>query len=279
MLFAVSVMVFPALVSAATPEPMPPCSRSWYEAVERQLPTGDGFGHGPDIGSDEWKSVIEFKLAVRDKPGVPGRDDAAWCGYIDARLTGQLPGSAQTVQAPAASGPSFPCDKVRSGSIEAMVCGDQALSALDRQMAEVYSAASAKAAGMRPPPSLAAEQRGWIKGRNDCWKSTDQRECVRDEYLRRIAELQASYRLVSSIGPVRFACDGNPANEVTVTFFRTEPSTMIAERGDSVSLMYQQPSGSGIRYEGRNESFREHQGQAIIRWGHGAKEMVCQKKP
>ena len=59
------------------------CTDAWYRSVEAKLPTGDGQGHGPDGGSDEWKSVVEFKLGIRGKPGVPARDSAAWCTYID----------------------------------------------------------------------------------------------------------------------------------------------------------------------------------------------------
>jgi uncharacterized protein len=117
----------------------------------------------------------------------------------------------------------------------------------------------------------------WIKGRNECRKSDDKNGCVRDEYLRRIAELQARYRLVPGHGPVRFICDGNPANELITTFFQTEPPTLIAEHGDSVSLMYLQPSGSGTKYKGRNETFWEHQSEALITWGVGAPEMHCKK--
>jgi membrane-bound inhibitor of C-type lysozyme len=95
---------------------------------------------------------------------------------------------------------------------------------------------------------------------------------------RRIAELQARYRLVDGNGPVRYECEGNAANEVVVTFFQTEPPTLIAERGDTVSLMYLQPSGSGARYQGRNESFWEHQGEALITWGYGTREMRCKKR-
>jgi uncharacterized protein len=109
--------------------------------------------------------------------------------------------------------------------------------------------------------------KGWIKGRNECWKASDWRECVKNEYEHRIVELQAWYRLVPTNGPVSFICDGNPANEVVVTFFRTEPQTLIAEHGDSVSLMYLQPSGSGSKYQGRNETFWEHQGEATITLG------------
>ena len=176
------------------------------------------------------------------------------------------------------AGPSYSCAEVETGSIEALICADSDLAALDRKLAEVYKAALAKAVNEHPPV-LKAEQRGWIKGRNECWKSGDKRKCVAEEYRLRIAELQARYRLVPARGPFAFACDGNAANEVTVTYFETDPPTLIAERGDSVSVMYRQPAASGIRYQGRNESFWEHQGEARITWGYGAPEMHCQRAP
>jgi hypothetical protein len=43
-------------------------------------------GHGPDPGSEEWRSVVEFKLGIRDQPGVPDRNSQAWCEFIDERL-------------------------------------------------------------------------------------------------------------------------------------------------------------------------------------------------
>jgi len=66
-------------------------------------------------------------------------------------------------------------------------------------MAAVYAAA--KKAVNEYPPVLKAEQHGWIKGRNDCWKEADKRKCVEESYRRRIAELQSRYRLVSAKGP------------------------------------------------------------------------------
>jgi uncharacterized protein len=176
------------------------------------------------------------------------------------------------------AGPSFSCNSVEAGSIEEMICKDDALASLDRSLSEVYKQASAKAINERPPV-LATEQRGWIKGRDDCWKSTDPQACVTEEYERRIAELQARYRLVPATGPFTFTCNGEPANEIVVTYFQTEPRTLIAERGDSVSLMYIQPSGSGTKYQGRNESFWEHQGEATVTWGYGEPEIICTRAP
>jgi uncharacterized protein len=175
-----------------------------------------------------------------------------------------------------AQGPSFDCSKA-SGSIEEMVCRDDELSALDRKLAGVYAAASKIAVSERPPV-LTSEQRGWIKGRNDCWKSQTPRDCTASAYRLRIAELQARYRLVPPKGPFWYFCNDNPRDEVVVNFFQTDPPTLIAERGDQVSLMVLQPSGSGSKYQGRNESFWEHQGEAVVVWGYGSPEMRCKKR-
>lgn len=175
-----------------------------------------------------------------------------------------------------AEGASFDCGKAQAGSIEELICADSALSELDCTLADVYAAAQDKARNEQPP-TLRAEQRGWIKGRDECWKSDDRRRCVEDEYKRRIAELQARYRLVAGVGPFVFTCEGNQANEVVATFFQTDPPTLIAERGDSVSLMYLEPAGSGAKYRGRNETFWEHQGEALVTWGYEAPEMRCKR--
>jgi uncharacterized protein len=245
------------------PQATTPCSDSWYRSIEEKIATSDAQGHGPDIGSDEWKSVVEFKLGIRGKPNLPERDSEAWCSHVDqivwaSRMSSKSDGDPE--EAASAGGPSYDCEKAGAGSVEALICEDKELSALDLKLSDVYAAASQKASNEHPPV-LKVEQRGWIKGRNDCWKSDDRRGCVRDEYK------------------VRFLCDGNPANEVVTIVFQTDPPTLIAERGDSVSLMYLQPSGSGAKYQGRNETFWEHQGEALITWGYGAREMRCKQVP
>lgn len=273
------------VAQAADMASQPLCSDAWNLMIDAKVTSGDGQGHGPDIGSDEWKSTIEFRLGVRGKPDMPPRDSENWCRYIGHLVTARAevirPVAKPTAVQPTASatsGPTFDCSKVQPQSIEAMICGDAELAALDRKLSEVYAAASAKAKNEHPPV-LRTEQRGWINGRNACRKSSDQRDCVRTEYVRRVAELQARYRLVPGRGPFAFACDGNPANLVVVTYFQTEPAAMIAERGDSVSLMFVQRSASGAKYQGRNETFWEHQGMATITWGDGAPEMRCTLKP
>lgn len=174
----------------------------------------------------------------------------------------------------AALGPSFDCRARDLASAARLVCQDPALAALDRQLAQVYAQARAKATNEHPPV-LKATQRGWVKGRDDCWKAPDLRACVEASYRQRISELQARYRLVPMRGPFFWACNGQQANELVVTFFATEPATLIAVRGDQSALMTQVPAASGTHYEGPNESFWEHQGEATVRWGFGAPEMRC----
>lgn len=62
------------------------CTEDWFRMVEDQLATGDGQGHGPDPGSLEWRSVVEFKLEIRGDPSVPPAESDQWCNYINERI-------------------------------------------------------------------------------------------------------------------------------------------------------------------------------------------------
>lgn len=176
-----------------------------------------------------------------------------------------------------AEGPSFECGNAEKGSVEEIICSDPVLSELDVKMSSVYKEAEKKAADEKPPV-LKAEQRGWIKGRDDCWKSDNEKECIKETYLYRIAELQARYSLVDKKGPIFYGCDGNPKNEVVITFYETQPPTLVAEYGDTTSLMYLVPSGSGSKYQGRNESAWIKGNEARVKWGFDSREMNCKQK-
>jgi len=77
-----ALLVFNVGAAAGGGDPKP-CSGEWYRFVEQQVISADGQGHGPDIGSDEWKGVVEFRLGIRGQPGIPARDSDEWCRYID----------------------------------------------------------------------------------------------------------------------------------------------------------------------------------------------------
>ena len=86
------------------------------------------------------------------------------------------------------SQPSYDCVRAQ-GTVENFVCRDSELAALDRRLAAVFELAKVPVSG-EDLRQLRAIQRGWIKGRNDCWKSSVARTCVKNSYLQRIAELE-----------------------------------------------------------------------------------------
>lgn len=59
------------------------CSNDWYDLVEKQIFTDDNRGHGSDVGSTEWRSVVEFKLGIRDNKQIPPLESEQWCNYIN----------------------------------------------------------------------------------------------------------------------------------------------------------------------------------------------------
>lgn len=181
----------------------------------------------------------------------------------------------QTVPVSPAVNAALPVlDCTTAQGVAQLICDDDELTALDRQLSEVLEAVEDQVPETQRP-RLRATQQGWVKIRDECVTQGDKRSCVAKAYRRRIAELQAQHRLVGQRGPVRFVCGDRPANEVTVTWFSTDPKTLIAERGDSESLMYRQ-SGAGSDYRGRNESLSEHEQTITIVWGHGAPQITCQ---
>ena len=65
-----------------------PCTPEWYSVVERTVGVGDGHGHGPDLGSLEWRSAVEFKLGIREDPTTPDPSGDEWCGHINGIIVG-----------------------------------------------------------------------------------------------------------------------------------------------------------------------------------------------
>ena len=197
------------------------------------------------------------------------RDLTKWLAGVGCLLA--LP-----MLAAAADGPTFDCAKAH-GEVEKLICSDASLAALDRKLAEAYKAASAKATG-KMLSTLKAEQRGWVKGRDDCWKTSGEtpawitatwtvssvKDCVAAQYEIRTSELQAVWRLVQP-KTVSYACQNNPANEVVANFFATEPPTIRLERGDRTVTLWQIPAGGG-KYEGQNVSL-VHDGDTVqVSW-------------
>ena len=94
-----------------------------------------------------------------------------------------------------ANQPGFDCSKVERQSCEAIICSSNTLMDLDRELSNIYKQALEKAA---KEDMLKAHQRGWIKGRNECWKVEDAKAYMADLYKDRIQELKEKYHLGDS---------------------------------------------------------------------------------
>ncbi len=137
----------------------------------------------------------------------------------------------------AQEGPSFDCAQAES-SAEKLICEDTELAALDRRLADRFAAAVTAAQSLdvgadETTDTLRAMQRGWISGRDECWKEPDLRACVKSEYLQREAELVAELMLEPPSQTLELVC-GQRA--LTVDTFATEFSGIRVEEGDSVYI-------------------------------------------
>jgi uncharacterized protein len=79
--------------------------------------------------------------------------------------------------------PSFECAKATTKT-EKTICGSQALTILDGEMAGWY-----RTLVRGDHPSAAVEQKRWIKSRNQCEITIHQENCLIDLYTRRVKEL------------------------------------------------------------------------------------------
>ena len=160
--------------------------------------------------------------------------------------------------------------------MEKLICQDAGLAALDRRMADVFAAAI-----QAWPADVAAEQRayqrGWIAGRNECWKDPDPRACTEQSYRTRIVELQIKSGQLVAPKAVGFACTGGKDEPFLATFYNeTDPPSAVFTYGDDQVVAFVAPSGSGARYTAANVEYWEHQGEATVQWF--GTELKCRPK-
>ncbi|MGF1685098.1 lysozyme inhibitor LprI family protein [Photobacterium japonica] len=171
---------------------------------------------------------------------------------------------------PVAVTPTFDCKKAQ-GEVENLICQQADLATLDQQMATVY----AEAMKRLPKDDLATQkamQRGWIKGRNECWKANDVKACTQSAYKTRIVELQVMSGQLDVPAPVTLRCvktDAANASDtsqpMTAVFYnQTDPASLVLTSVDSQWLLLGTRTGSGIRYVGQNVMYEEHQGNVTI---------------
>jgi uncharacterized protein len=198
-------------------------------------------------------------------------------GALSGALAGALSGLAVTA---AAAETSFDCARAASAGEQA-VCADETLAALDRRLAAVWREALAAARGVADAdtavPRLRAEQRGWIKGRDDCWKAEiGVAACVEAAYRDRIAALQAAWMLVAAAPPVFYRCDDR--SELVVTVMASDTPTARLERGDTTVVAWRRPATEGVRYVGPfGVTLHAQDGAAAVVWDPYAPPLTCRR--
>ncbi|MCW3171847.1 MliC family protein [Shewanella subflava] len=159
--------------------------------------------------------------------------------------------------------PSFNCNKAQ-GSIEELICQSEELSQLDTQLQPLYSQAI-KQLNLNDAKILTAEQRGWIKGRNDCWKADDKTECTRVSYQTRITELQISAASINVPSPTYYQCNNESALQLSAYFYN---DTLIPAVVFSYHTAHQPPSEPAIGFITRTASGAKYQAQHASLWTH-----------
>ena len=147
----------------------------------------------------------------------------------------------------AQDGPSFDC-AAASTSAEELICSDPELAALDRRLQARFKAAVDAAEARLPAalPDLRAMQRGWVKGRDDCWKGRDLRDCVEFNYLRREVQLVAAWSLDEPVWIATYYCGEGP--EARVSFYETELPSVRIESGAETDVAVADPTAENARY-------------------------------
>ena len=167
-------------------------------------------------------------------------------------------GAPALAQPAGAAAPSFDCAKAGSAA-EKLVCSDPRLAAMDRETARLYRLASTDP--KLPAGQLAqlkGAQRGWIKGRDDCWKDDDQRGCIVSSYAQRVHELRQASKAARAVvpaagstGPLPYHCDGLDGL-IGVTFLNVGGGAAYLQWKDRGIGMTQASGAPGAHYAGKS---------------------------
>lgn len=198
--------------------------------------------------------AVALLLAACSKPETPAEPAAAETVAVEPTAPAAVPPPTGPVT------PSFDCAKAQSEA-ETMVCADYGLAALDNRLAEVYAAELAKPAAAK---DLAARQRGWVKGRDECWKADDKKLCVEEEYRTRIAELQINSPGAMAASAVGFRCDDNSKPFTMAYYNDLDDKPAVITFGNDQAIIFPQPAASGTQYGRKGITYREHQGKANV---------------
>jgi len=184
----------------------------------------------------------------------------------------------QVAQSAAAS-PSFDCASVKAGSTEALICKDEELSALDREVDRLYRKVKEQTTA-EDFKTIHAMQIGWLSGRDESWKQEDPRKFILDAYKERIAVLSVQAGEVMAPAPVDYACTGGEFDSLVASFYSTVPPVGVFTRvpgGDWPQYVATGWSDSGsIHYNTGGLDFVDRDGRVELNWAGTL--MRCERK-
>ena len=162
--------------------------------------------------------------------------------------------------------PAFDCGKAE-GEVEQLICADDELAEMDLRLAKTYSQASQNIP-REERDSFRAEQRGWIKGRNDCWKAEDVRSCVAFSYQSKTVELQIVGGLLEAPAYQSLSCEESTDNApFTLSLYRdARPDAAVLTRGNDQVIAIKASGGVAGRYVAPNVVLILAGDQAEVSW-------------
>jgi len=198
--------------------------------------------------------VGALALAACSKPAP---SDTATPAEPAAPATSAPAASAPTATAsPTLQPPSFDCAKAQSEA-EQQVCGDARLAALYKRV-------------QTSPDELdiAAEQRGWIKGRDACSRAVDPHRCLVESYQTRLVELTLNAGGIQVPAKVEYRCDDN-SKPVTAVFYNDiDPTAAVISWGNDQAIVFPVPvtreENNGGRWGREGVDLRTHNDQTTL---------------
>lgn len=208
---------------------------------------------GPDNFDNQFLSQLGYVRSYVFEGGNLFMATMADGSILEFTAGGDADAEADEGAAPALQETSYDCSHA-DGSVEETICHNAELAGLDLELAALY-----KTATQTFPPEdlkmLKAYQRGWIKGRNDCWKANVLVDCVRSEYESRITELQVKTAAFEVPGSVDYKCEDGDALSAYF-YFQTKRPSVVVNKGEDQNLVMQTSSKEGATtYEGGNVTF------------------------
>lgn len=205
--------------------------------------------------------VGALALAACSKPAP---SDTATPAEPAAPATSAPAASAPVAPAsPTLQPPSFDCTKAQSQA-ETLVCGDARLAALDRQLAALYKRVQTSPDEL----DIAAEQRGWIKGRDACSRAVDPHRCLVESYQTRLVELTLNAGGIQVPAKVEYRCDDN-SKPVTAVFYNDiDPTAAVVSWGNDQAIVFPVPvtreENNGGRWGREGVDLRIHNDQTTL---------------